>query len=112
MGEYTFKDLYDRDKLELQDKRDNQLSMAEKDLTEGMEIMEGLSSGFWKIIRDQFIAKRLDEELIDTCAADELLAVREQRRVLRDLIRFLETKAQAGKRASRFLKTLKQKEAI
>lgn len=108
MSEYSFKELWDRDKLEDYERRERQTAKAENDLLEGMEIAEGLSSGFWKIIKEQFIKPRLSGELIDTCADNELLLVRQQRRVLRELIKFLEIKAEAGKQASRYLKTIKE----
>lgn len=108
MSEYSFKELWDRDKLDEYDRREKQTVKAEADLLEGMTVAEGLASGFWKIIKEQFIRPKLSGNLIDTCADSELLSVRQQRRVLVELIKFLDAKTEAGKQANRFLKTIKE----
>ena len=109
MSEYSYKELWDKDKLEDYERREQQTVKAEADLLEGMEIADGLSSGFWKIIKEQFIKPRLSGERIDTCAEEELSSIRQQRRVLIELIKFLEIKAENGKQASRYLKAIKEK---
>ena len=109
MSQYTYRELWDRDKLEEKERTQKQLERAEKELLDGMAVAEGLGSDFWIVLKKGFIQPRLNSDRIDTCDVEDLLAIRHERTVLRDLIKFLETKAEAGKRASRFIKANKEK---
>lgn len=109
MSQYSYRDLWDKDKLEEKERKQKQTTSAEQDLLEGMAVAEGLGSDFWIVLKRGFIQPRLNSDRIDTCDVEDLLAIRQERQVLRDLIKFLETKAEAGKRASRFLKANKEK---
>ena len=110
MGEYTIRELWEREQLENKERINKQTEKAEKDLLEGMTIVDGLNSEFWKLLKRDFIESKLSNDRIDTASPDELLAIQRERRVLRELLKYLEEKAKAGNRASSFLKTLKKKE--
>lgn len=109
MAEYTIRDLWEQEKISEKDRRGKQTERAEKELLEGMTIVDGLNSEFWKLIKRDFLEPKMNNDRFDTAEPDDLLAIQRERLVIRELLKFLEEKAKAGNRASRFLKTIKQK---
>lgn len=108
MSQYTYRDLWDKDKLEAQERQEKQQAKAEKDLLEGMTVIDGINSEFWKVLSKGFIEPKLRGDRIDTAKPEDLLAIQLERRVLREMLQFLEEKAKAGNRAGRFLKARKE----
>jgi hypothetical protein len=109
MAEYTIRDLWERERMSDKARTGKQIERAEKELLEGMTVVDGLNSEFWKLIKRDFLEPKMNDDRIDTAEPDDLLAIQRERRVIRELLKFLEEKAKAGNRASRFLKTIKQK---
>jgi hypothetical protein len=111
MAEYTIRDLWDKQKLDEKEHISKQIEKAEKDLLEGMTIVDGLNSEFWKLLRRDFVEPKLSNDRIDNASLEELPGIQSERRVLRDMLKYLEEKARSGNRAASFMRTLKQKEA-